>query len=143
MEPKKLRRDRIIYWTATGIISAVMVFSIISFTFFDGTIYPEGAFVHLHLPVYFKTELTIAKVLGILALLLPGIPLRIREFAYAGFGITLASAVIAHTSVGDDIMHIIDPLLFLGVLILSYVYFVKLKGHTHSSKPNIEWLLSK
>ncbi len=51
-----------------------MVFSIINFTFFDGYTYPEGAFNHLHLPAYFKTELTIAKVLGVLALLLPGIP---------------------------------------------------------------------
>ncbi|WP_315820943.1 hypothetical protein [Paraflavitalea speifideaquila] len=52
----------------------MMVFSIINFTFFDGYTYPEGAFNHLHLPAYFKTELTIAKVLGVLALLLPGIP---------------------------------------------------------------------
>ncbi|AXY77743.1 DoxX family protein [Paraflavitalea soli] len=143
MNSKKIRREKIIYWTATGIIGAVMTFSIISFTFFDGYTYPEGAFTHLHLPAYFKAELTIAKVLGVLILLLPGIPGKIKEYAYVGFGITLVSAIIAHAAVGDGIMYIIDPLLFLGVLILSYIYFTRLQGYKHSIGSNIEVLLSK
>lgn len=143
MNKKKIRREKIIYWTATGIIGAVMTFSIISFTFFDGYNYPEGAFTHLHLPEYFKVELTIAKVLGVVALMIPGIPQKIKEYAYVGFAITLVSAVIAHSSVGDSIMYIIDPLLFLGVLIVSYVYFTRLEGYKYSIASNIEVLLSK
>lgn len=143
MNNKKIRREKIIYWTATGIIAAVMTFSIISFTFFDGYTYPEGAFTHLHLPEYFKAELTIAKVLGVLVLILPGIPQKIKEYAYVGFAITLVSAIIAHASVGDGIMYIIDPLLFLGVLIVSYIYFTRLQGYKHSISSNIEVLLSK
>lgn len=143
MNNKKIRREKIIYWTATGIIAAVMTFSIISFTFFDGYNYPEGAFTHLHLPEYFKVELTIAKGLGLLALLIPGIPPKIKEYAYVGFAITLASAVIAHSAVGDSIMYIIDPLLFLGVLVVSYIYFSRLQGYKHSISSNIEVLLSK
>jgi hypothetical protein len=39
-------------------------------------------------------------ILGV-ALLLAPVPARLREWAYAGFAITLASALIAHLSVGD------------------------------------------
>ena len=85
--------------------------------------YPEGAFNHLGLPPYFKIEITIAKILGLLALLIPGIPSKIKEFAYFGFGITLLSASIAHFSTGDSFLYIIDPLLFLGCLIVSYLYW--------------------
>ena len=67
---KGLRRDRTIYWTTTALVCAVMVFSIINFTFLDRFPFPEGGFVHLGLPSYFRTELTIAKALGVLALVI-------------------------------------------------------------------------
>src|SRR4029453_5816103 len=86
----------------------------------------KGAFRHLGYPDYFRIELTVAKVLGVLALLLPGLPVKVREFAYAGFAITLTSAAIAHFSVGDAWYFGVDPLFFLGALITSYVYFQRL-----------------
>lgn len=45
-------------------------------------------------------ELSWAKLVGV-ALLLAPVPARIKEWAYAGFAIDLASAVLAHVSVGD------------------------------------------
>jgi hypothetical protein len=45
---------------------------------------PEGAFVHPGLPGWFKAELTTAKILGVLALLIPSIPVKLKEFAYSG-----------------------------------------------------------
>ena len=48
----------------------------------------------------FYVELSVAKVLGVLALLLPA-PARLKEWAYAGFAINLVSALIAHFSMGD------------------------------------------
>jgi len=122
-----MKKDRIIYRATTGIIAFVMLFSIISFTFFDHFIYPEGAFQHLRLPGYFKVELTTAKTLGLLALLIPSVPFKIKEFAYFGFAITLTSAVIAHSSIGDKWYNIVDPLGFLVVLAISYRYFLRLK----------------
>ena len=127
-----MKRNKLIYWISTGIVSAVMVFSILSFTFFEYAMYPEGAFKHLGLPPYFKIEITIAKALGLLALLIPGIPPGIKGFAYAGFGITLFSASFAHYSTGDGFMYIIDPLLFLGILIVSYIYWKKIEVTKHA-----------
>ena len=128
---KLTNRERLIYRTATGLVLAVMVFSIINFIFNDHFPFPngpEGAFVHLGFPAYFKVELTVAKILGVLALVIPTVPFKVKEFAYFGFAITLVSASIAHFGRGDaglSVLFVIDPLVFLGLLTVSYVYFEK------------------
>ena len=62
-------------------------------------------FIHLGFPDYFRVELSWAKLLGVVLLLAPAPArrsfLRLREWAYAGFAINLASALIAHLAVGD------------------------------------------
>ena len=58
------------------------------------------AFTHLGFPAYFRVELSWAKLIGV-ALLLAPVPSRLKEWAYAGFAINLASALIAHFAVGD------------------------------------------
>jgi hypothetical protein len=100
-----------------------MVFSAINFNLANPLGPMKGAFTHLGFPSYFRIELTAAKALGVLALLIPGVPRKAKEFAYVGFAITLISASIAHFSVGDSLLFVLDPLLFLGALITSYVYF--------------------
>ena len=123
LRANKMKKDKVIYWTATGIVCSVMVFSAINFNLKNPLGPMKGAFTHLGFPNYFKIELTIAKLLGVSALLMPTIPHKIKEFAYFGFAITLISASIAHFSSGDSIMFIIDPLIFLGVLAVSFFYF--------------------
>src|SRR5207249_4556297 len=58
------------------------------------------AFTRLGFPDYFRVELSWAKLLGVV-LLLARVPARLKEWAYAGFAIDVASAIIAHLSVGD------------------------------------------
>jgi hypothetical protein len=58
------------------------------------------AFARLGFPSYFRVELSWAKFLGV-ALLLAPVPAQLKEWAYAGFAITLVSALIAHLSVGE------------------------------------------
>ena len=121
-----MNRNKVIYWIATGLVCAVMAYSAINFNLANPLGPMKGAFRHLGYPDYFRIELTVAKALGVLALLIPGLPIKVREFAYAGFAITLISAAIAHFGVGDPVFFILDPLIFLGALITSYVYFQKL-----------------
>src|SRR5712675_3773875 len=125
-------RERALYRASTGLVLGVMLFSIINFVFNDHFPFPngpEGAFVHLGFPTYFKVELTLAKILGVLALLIPSVPFKVKEFAYAGFAITLVSAAIAHFARGDgrnlSPIYVIDPLVFLCLLAVSYYYFEK------------------
>jgi uncharacterized membrane protein YhaH (DUF805 family) len=121
-----MKRNRVIYWIATGLVCAVMVYSAINFNLKNPLGPMKGAFRHLGYPDYFRIELTVAKVLGVLALLVPGLPIKVREFAYAGFAITLISAAISHFGVGDAWFFVVDPLFFLAALITSYVYFQRL-----------------
>lgn len=58
------------------------------------------AFAALGLPAWFRVELSWAKLVGVVLLLAPA-PQRLKEWAYAGFAITLGSALIAHFAVGD------------------------------------------
>jgi hypothetical protein len=128
------RRATVIYWTTTGLVCAVMVFSAVNFNLANPIGPMKGAFRHLGLPDYFRIELTAAKALGVLALLIPQVPRKVKEFAYAGFAITLASASIAHFSVGDPIMFVADPLLFLCALVVSYRYFSRSPSGTSASR---------
>jgi len=89
--------------TAIGFWIATALFCLqIGFTAFAQLKLPQvaAAFTHLGFPGYFRVELSWAKFLGIVLLLAP-VPPRLKEWAYAGFAITLASALIAHFSVGD------------------------------------------
>ncbi len=87
----------IIYWIFTALFCLQM-----SFTAYAQLRLPQvaQAFTHLGFPGYFRVELSWAKLLGVLLLLAP-VTARLKEWAYAGFAITLASALVAHLSVGD------------------------------------------
>jgi hypothetical protein len=87
----------IVYWTVTALFCLQM-----GFTAYAQLRLPQVAdqFTHLGFPAYFRVELSWAKVLGVVLLLAP-VPVRLKEWAYAGFAINLASALIAHLSVGD------------------------------------------
>ena len=111
-----------IYWTTTGLIAAVMLWSAYHFGFDPAM---KGAFARLGFPDYFRLELTVAKLLGALVLLVPMAPRLVKEFAYHGFVITVVSAIIAHASNGDGLLHVIDPLVVLTILLVSYAYYRK------------------
>lgn len=95
MQPSK--GIRAAFWISTALFCVQ-----IGFTAYAQLSLPQvaEAFTHLGFPAYFRVELSWAKFLGVLLLLVP-VPARLKEWAYAGFAITLASALIAHWSVGD------------------------------------------
>lgn len=64
---------------------------------------PAGEFTHLGFPQYFRVELAWAKIAGLLAIVIPQLPVRVKEWAYCGFAITLVSAIIAHLAVGEGV----------------------------------------
>src|SRR5450432_1673489 len=86
------------FWIVTALFCLQM-----SFTAYAELRLPQVAemFAHLGFPSYFRVELSWAKLLGVVLLLAPVRARRLKEWAYAGFAITLASALIAHLAVGD------------------------------------------
>jgi hypothetical protein len=87
------------FWIVTGLFCLQM-----SFTAYAELRLPQvaAAFAHLGFPVWFRVELSWAKLLGVVLLLAPA-PARLKEWAYAGFAIDLGSAVVAHLAVGDGV----------------------------------------
>jgi hypothetical protein len=91
------RTTAAIYWVVTVVFCLQM-----GFTAYAQLRLPEVslAFQHLGFPGYFRVELSWAKFLGILVLLAPAAA-WLKEWAYAGFAITLISAFLAHFAVND------------------------------------------
>jgi hypothetical protein len=95
---KTSKGTAIAYWIATALFALQM-----GFTAYAQLYLPQATqvFPHLGFPDYFRIELCWLKLAGVLVLLLPMAPARLKEWAYAGFTIVLASALIAHLAVGD------------------------------------------
>lgn len=80
---------------------------------------------HLGYPLYFFTLLGVFKVLGGIALFISND--KIKNIAYAGFSFDFIFASFSHFSVGDPLMKVLMPLIFLGLLIFSYILKEKIK----------------
>ncbi|WPU97812.1 DoxX family protein [Mucilaginibacter sp. cycad4] len=89
----------------------------------------------LGFPDYFRIELVIAKVIGAFVLLLSQTPLRVKEWIYAGFIITMVSALIAHISTHDEIGKIIFVSVDLVLVTLSIRY---VSGKDYEKSSNAE-----
>lgn len=116
-----MKRDKIIYWIATGLVAAGMLLSAGMYL----TRNPEliGGFTALGIPLYFVLLLGIAKLLGAIALLIP-VWNEIKEWAYAGFAFTFIGAVWTHVSTSTPWTM---PLVFLVLLATSYVFRKRLQ----------------
>lgn len=118
-----MKKNKVTFWIATGIVSAIMLFSAIGY-FTDPEM--QEAFTQLGFPDYFRVELGIAKILGAIALLIPGLSYRLKLFTYFGLGIVAFSAIIAHIASNDPIsMTMVAAVIFIA-LIVSYIYYHKL-----------------
>ena len=87
-----------IEWTVTGLMAALMLLSAVP----DVLRIPNAlqVFTHLGYPSYLLLFLGTAKILGVVAVLVPGLP-RIKEWAFAGLTFDVTGALYSHLSVGD------------------------------------------
>ena len=81
-------------------------------------------------PVYFATMLAVFKVLGSISLIAPKMPARIKEWAYAGFGIDFISAFVSIWVVNGFGGMLILPVVFMILLVLSYNSYHKMHSHS-------------
>lgn len=120
MSAKKIK---IIYWIFTGLFAAMMLLGSIP----DVIMHPAAVEIvntRLGYPSYFLPFIGVAKLLGVAALLAPGIP-TVKEWAYAGFVFDMVGAMYSHIRVGDPPTQwalIFIPLIMLAV---SYVFHHK------------------
>lgn len=118
-----MKAVNIFYWVCTGFICALMLFS----AYGSITLTPDGVkLMHdsLGYPVYIIPFLGVAKVLGVIALLVPGFP-RLREWAYAGFAFDLIGAFYSFVKIGSSAADLAPFILFFALLAGSYILYHK------------------
>jgi uncharacterized membrane protein YphA (DoxX/SURF4 family) len=108
---------KIIYWVTTGLLAAMSAFA--GFTYLSGSPQTAQEFVHVGYPQQLRIILGIAKLLGAIVLLVPGLA-KLKEWAYAGFTFAWVSAFVAHYLAKDGPKAFM-PLILLVLLISSYV----------------------
>jgi len=120
---KSTKTNRIIFWTATVII--FLMEGVMPAITSQSELAKEGI-RHLGYPEYFGNALVIFKVAGALILIIPQIPPRIKEWAYAGFAFDFIFAAVSHFAVDGTNFQSFFHLLFLMILIASYISYHKL-----------------
>jgi type II secretory pathway component PulF len=119
-----MKKTKIIYWVITIPFLLFMLFSAIN-PFIDRAS-GEKLMAMLQYPFSLLIFLSFAKILGIIAILVPGLP-RLKEWAYAGFMFDLVGATHAMIAVHLPVSDWIFMLVFILILSLSYIYYHKKK----------------
>ena len=117
-----MKKNNIIYWVTTGII---FLFEGVMPAIFSQSEEGKAGVSHLGYPAYFGLMLTVFKVLGALALIIPQVPKRIKEWAYAGFAFDFIAASWSHAAVDGIGGEAVFPLIILAILGVSYIYYHK------------------
>jgi hypothetical protein len=105
------------YWAVTGFFCLAMFGGGVADLFHLDPM--RGEIMALGYPEYFLTILGVAKLAGVVALLIPGQPL-IKEWAYAGFSFDLLGATASHIFSGDPVFATIKPLIVFAIMLASY-----------------------
>ena len=116
MEKRKL----IIYWIATALFTFGMLASGIQQVFRTKGMIEMMA--PLGYPIYFYNIIGAWKILGVIAILIPGLPL-LKEWAYAGFFFVMTGALISHLAIGDTgAKEIVGPLMQTVFIMFSWYF---------------------
>jgi hypothetical protein len=118
-----MKKQKIIFWVTTGLIF-IMEGLLPAFT--SQTEMAKEGIRHLGYPQYFGNALVVFKVLGALSLIIPQVPKRIKEWAYAGFAFDFIFASISHFAIDGMDFQSFFPLIFLGILMASYISYHKM-----------------
>ena len=121
-ENKSARTTKILYWVFTILICLFMAFSGVQ-EIING---PDAVKIitGLGFPAHLNPFLGVAKLLAVIALLVPGFP-TIKEWAYAGLAIDLVGATYSIIAVGTPVQQWIFMLVFIAFLFAAYFFYRK------------------
>ena len=120
-----MKTTKIIFWTTTIIL---FLFEGVMPALTSQTELAKEGIRHLGYPDYFGVLLTVFKVLGSLALIIPRIPNRVKEWAYVGFAFDFIAACVSHWVVDGFGGQTVFPLIVLIILGMSYFTYHKLNS---------------
>lgn len=105
------------YWVVTGLFSLIMLGSAIP----DILVMPVAVqgFKELGMPAYLLPFIGVAKLLAVVAILVPGFP-RLKEWAYAGCTFDLLGATYAIASSGKALENWLPMIVIIAICAASY-----------------------
>ncbi len=116
------KTNKIIYWIATLWLALGMIATasgqLLKWKEGQGAV---DSITHLGYPVYLLTILAVWKILGVVAVLIPRLPL-LKEWAYAGFFFAMSGAIFSHLAAGDSVTAILPALLLIVLTIVSWYF---------------------
>lgn len=112
-----MKRDKIIYYITTGILTVIMLFSVSMYVFNNEAV--QEMFTGFGYPTYIIYPLATAKLLGLFAIWNPNFKI-LKDWAYAGFFFNFILAFFAHYMIKDGGQTV--ALVALVSLIISYIY---------------------
>src|SRR5882762_5500036 len=128
-----MKRTKILYWVFTGLLGALMLMSSIP----DIISTPEAVEIvthHLGYPAYFIPFIGVAKLLGVIAILVPGFP-QIKEWAYAGLMFDLIGAT--YSQIANDGFQLAVLFMALPIVLLLFSYSLYHKKYGQDEKVKI------
>lgn len=125
-----MKQTKLIYWISTSLI---FIMEGVMPALTSQTELAKQGISHLGYPVYFGNALVIFKVLGAIALMIPQVPKRVKEFAYAGFVFDFVFASISHFAVDGMNFQSFFPLIFLAILGGSFMSYQKLETKVYTT----------
>jgi hypothetical protein len=117
---------KVTYWVTTLIIA---LFELSGAFFINSEMAKEGT-RHLMLPEWFRWEVSIGHIIGGILLIVP-VSKRIKEWTYVAFGIDFISAFIAYAAVDGLTANLLSPVVFMVLLVVSYITYHKLQAYKH------------
>lgn len=129
-----MKKHKITFWITTTII---FLFEGVMPALTSHTEMAREGISHLGYPAYFGPMLMIFKVSGSIALIIPAIPRRVKEWAYAGFAFDFIAASVSNGVVDGFGFNAFFPLIFLGILILSYISLEKISRYSSSLQTTV------
>jgi|SRR6185312_2568690 len=117
-----MKKTNTIYWIFTGLLCLGMLFASVPSLILRAQ--AETFFATLSFPAYMISFLDIAKILGVIAILVPGYP-RVKEWAYAGFTFDLLGATYCQIAKGLPLSNWVFMIIWFVPLVGSYIYHHK------------------
>ena len=112
------KRNLIIYWIFTALFTIGMLASGIQQLL--RTKEMTDMVTHLGYPLYFMSIIGTWKILGVIAVLMPGVKL-LKEWAYAGFFFVMTGALVSHLLISDfEVKAILGPVFQTLFIVLSW-----------------------
>ncbi len=118
-----MKKINIIYWISTVLFGGVMLMSGVQHAM-AGPDVVKMISTDLGYPLYMVAFVGVVKILGAIALFIPGFP-RVTEWAYAGLFFDLICAAFSILAVGTPVLLALGMSPFFIVGIVSYIYYHK------------------